>query len=29
MVYNFKIYTGRINPVAGREHLGASSNMVI
>ena len=29
IVYNFEIYSGRINPVAGYEDLGASSNIVI
>ena len=29
IVYNFEIYSGRINPVAGYEGLGASSNIVI
>lgn len=29
IVYNFEIYTGKINPVAGYEDLGASSNIVL
>lgn len=29
IVHNFEIYTGRIDPVAGYEDLGASSNIVL
>ena len=29
IVYDFEIYSGRINPVAGYEDLGANSNIVI
>lgn len=29
IVYNFEIYTGKINPVAGYPDLGASANIVI
>ena len=29
IVCNFEIYSGRINPVAGYEDLGASLNLVI